>query len=280
MRKTIVIAGLGLIGGSLALALRGFEGCRLVGVDTDRDTLEFAREHSFVNEATQDAQVALGNADLVFLCLRPEGIVRFMEEHAGHFKAGAVITDVAGIKSAIVAAAERLPETVEFLGGHPMAGKEKSGIRNADGRLFRGAHYIVTPSEKTSSATLFLMERIARHMGCLDLVQTTPERHDERIAYTSQVMHVIAAAICDDQVLFDCRGFEGGSFRDCTRVAALDVPLWTELFSMNTGALCGVLSRLEDNLRLYRETLERGDREELREKLTYSSERKRHMILE
>ncbi|SMC76259.1 prephenate dehydrogenase [Papillibacter cinnamivorans] len=280
MGKTIVIIGLGLIGGSMAMALRGFEDSRLVGVDTDPETLRFAVERGAVDEAAENAETVLGRADLVFLCLRPEGIIRFMEKYAGQFRSGAVVTDVAGIKGAIVAAARCLPDTVEFIGGHPMAGRETSGIQNADGRLFRGAHYIVTPSEKTTPSALALMERIARHIGCRDLVQTKPEEHDEIIAYTSQVMHVMAVAICDDPVLFRCRGFEGGSFRDCTRVAALDVPLWTELFSLNAGALTGVLSRLEGSLKAYREALETGDRESLSEKLRYSSDRKRHMNLE
>lgn len=280
MGKTIVIVGLGLIGGSIAMALRGFEDSRLIGVDMNPETLRFAAERGITDETTADAEAALKEADVIFLCLRPEGIIRFMKEHAAHFCAGTLITDVAGVKEAVVKAACCLPDTVEFIGGHPMAGKETSGIQNADGRLFQGAHYIITPSEENTPPNLALMERIARHIGCRDLVRTTPEEHDEIIAYTSQVMHVMAVAICDDPILFHCRGFEGGSFRDCTRVAALDVPLWTELFSLNTGALSGVLSRLEDSLRAYREALETGDREKLSDKLRYSSDRKRRMNLE
>ena len=109
---------------------------------------------------------------------------------------------------------------------------------------------------------------------------TTPEEHDAIIAYTSQLMHIIAVATCDDEDLFRCKGFEGGSFRGCTRVAALDVPLWTELFTMNAPALCRCIRTLEDNLCAYREVLERGDREQLVEKLTASARRKRKMNLE
>ena len=124
------------------------------------------------------------------------------------------------------------------------------------------------------------MERMAQHMGFRDVVNTTPEQHDAIIAYTSQVMHVMAVAVCDDPDLFSCKGFEGGSFRDCTRVAALDVPLWSELFSLNAPALTKVIRRLEDNLRAYREVLEAGDTETLTEKLRYSSDRKRQMNIE
>ena len=117
-------------------------------------------------------------------------------------------------------------------------------------------------------------------MGFRDVVNTTPEHHDAIIAYTSQVMHIMAVAVCDDPDLFGCKGFEGGSFRDCTRVAALDVPLWTELFSMNAPALCKVIRNLEDNLRAYREVIESGDTGALADKLTWSANRKRKMNLE
>ena len=127
-----------------------------------------------------------------------------------------------------------------------MAGTEFSGIQHALPNMFQGAHYILTPDEGTQPEHLALMERVARHLGCADVVRTTPEHHDAIIAYTSQLMHVVAVAVCDDPDLFDCRGYEGGSFRDCTRVAALDVPLWTELFSLNAPALTAVIRRLED----------------------------------
>lgn len=280
MEKKIAVIGLGLIGGSIALALRGFEDAILIGVDTDEQTLRCAVERGAADRVTANAEAALREADLIFLCLHPGGILRFLKEHAHQFRPGALVTDVCGIKTAIVEAAKALPEGVSFIGGHPMAGREKSGIGNADAKLFHGAHYILTPEPGTDPGHIGLMRRIAGHMGCKDLVETTAERHDRLIAYTSQIMHIMAAAVCDDPALFDCRGFEGNSFRDCTRVAALDVPLWTELFSFNAPALCGMIARLEDNLRAYRETLEAGDVRRLTEKLAYSSDRKRRMNLE
>ena len=137
-----------------------------------------------------------------------------------------------------------------------------------------------TPRTESAPEHVALMERMADYMGFRDVVNTTPEKHDAIIAYTSQVMHVMAVAVCDDPDLFECKGFEGGSFRDCTRVAALDVPLWSELFSLNAPALTKVIRRLEENLRAYREVLEAGDSDTLEEKLTYSSHRKRQMNVE
>ena len=280
MKKQIAIIGLGLIGGSMAMALRGFEDFEIVGVDTDPATLDFAAAHGVADRLTSDGAAAIAEADVVYLCLHPRGIVDFLSAHRGDFRPGSLVTDVCGIKTAVVDAAAVLPPEVDFIGGHPMAGKETSRIFHADGKLFRGAHYILTPRPGHRPEHLDLLRRIASYIGCRDVVETTTQKHDAIIAYTSQVMHIMAVAVCDDPDLFECRGFEGGSFRDCTRVAALDVPLWTQLFSMNAPALTKVIRNLEDNLRAYRQVLEAGDTAALTQKLAWSADRKRHMDLE
>ena len=280
MNRTIAIIGLGLIGGSMAMALRGFEDFEIVGVDTDPATLDFAAAHGVADRLTSDGPAAIAEADVVYLCLHPRGIVDFLSAHRLDFRPSSLVTDVCGIKTAVVDAAAVLPDEVDFIGGHPMAGKETSRIFHADGKLFRGAHYILTPRPGHRPEHLDLLRRVAGYIGCRDVVETTTQKHDAIIAYTSQVMHIMAVAVCDDPDLFECRGFEGGSFRDCTRVAALDVPLWTQLFSMNAPALTKVIRNLEDNLRAYRQVLESGDTDALTRKLAWSADRKRHMDLE
>ena len=277
--KKLVYVGLGLIGGSMAIASRGFEDYEVIGLDVSEPTLRFAAEHGVADRVTGDAGI-LKEADVTFLCLHPQGIVRFLTEHKDDFKPGSLVTDVCGIKTAIMAAAQVLPPEVDFIGCHPMAGKETSGVENADGGLFRNAHFILTPRGSSTPGHMALMERLGAHIGFRDVVRTTPEEHDAIIAYTSQVMHIMAVAVCDDPDLFTCKGFEGGSFRDCTRVAALDVPLWTQLFSMNAPALVKVIQTLEDNLRSYREVIESGNVEALCHKLAASAARKRKMNLE
>jgi prephenate dehydrogenase len=276
----IAVIGLGLIGGSLAMALKGFEGAVITGVVRSRSTLDLAVERQVCDRVTLDPVEAIRDADVVWLCMQPQPILDFIREHRDHFKPGALVTDVCGVKTAVMEAARALPEQVDFIGCHPMAGKETSKLENAEATLFRNAHLILTPRPENDSAHIALMERMGAYMGFRDVVKTTPERHDAIIAYTSQIMHIMAVAVCDDPDLFECKGFEGGSFRDCTRVAALDVPLWTQLFSLNAPALTRVIQRLEDNLRSYRQVLEAGDREKLAEKLTWSSQRKRQMNLE
>lgn len=280
MSRTVAIIGLGLIGGSMALALKGFDDFSVVGVDVSQPTLRYAREHGVAEWVTDRAAEVLPEADLVVLALHPNGIVRFLEQYRDCFKAGALLCDVCGVKTSIVAAARVLPDTVDFIGCHPMAGTEFSGIEHAFGALFQGAHFIITPQADSKAEHVALLEQLAAHIGCSDVYKTTPEEHDALIAYTSQVMHLIAVAVCDDPMLFTCKGFEGSSFRGCTRVAALDVGLWTELFSMNRPALLGAMDTLLENLQAYRDTLATGDGAKLAEKLAFSAQRKRKLNLE
>ncbi|MEA4814805.1 MAG: prephenate dehydrogenase/arogenate dehydrogenase family protein [Oscillospiraceae bacterium] len=279
MRKAVIV-GLGLIGGSIAQALRGFEDFKVVGTDKSPEVCYRALERGLIDEIGENTEDAIASADVVYLCMDPRGIIDMLAKLRDTFRPGALVTDVGGIKGAIMDGATVLPESVDFIGSHPMAGKETSGVENADAAIFAGAHYIITPRENSRPQNIALLRRMAAHMKFRDVVVTTPKEHDAIIAYTSQVMHILAVSVCDDPDLFRCRGFEGGSFRGCTRVAALDVPLWTELFSMNASALCSVIKTLEVNLRAYRETIESGDTERLAEKLAYSAGRKKKMNLE
>ena len=277
--KRFVIVGLGLIGGSMALALKGFEDFEIVGVDVSEPTLRFAREHGVADVVTNQAREAVEGADVVLLALHPQGILDFLEEHRGSFKAGCLVTDVCGVKSAVMEGAKCLPPQVDFIGCHPMAGTEFSGVEHAFAEMFQGSHLILTPREDSTEEHLALLERLARHIGCQDVVRTTPGQHDAILAYTSQMMHIIAVSVCDDPSLFACKGYEGSSFRGCTRVAALDVGLWTQLFSLNAPALVGCLDTLIGNLGAYREAIASRDREALAGKLAWSADRKRKMDL-
>ena len=279
MKKTLAIIGLGLIGGSLAIALKGFEDYEIVGVDVSQPTLRYAAEHGVGDRVTERAEEVLPQADVVALALHPQGIVDFLAQYREQFKPGALVWDVCGIKTAILEAAAVLPDTVDFIGCHPMAGTEFSGVEHAFGEMFQNSHFLMVPRTGSKPEHMALLERLAAYIGCKDVCRTTPEAHDALIAYTSQVMHIIAVAVCDDPDLFSCRGFEGSSFRGCTRVAALDVGLWTQLFSLNRPALLTVLDRLLDNLQSYRDALASGDRQALADKLARSAARKRQMEL-
>ena len=280
-QKRILVVGLGLIGGSLALALQGFEDYEVVGAVRSQTTYDKAAARHVADRVTFDHAAELPGADVVVLCQDPAGIIGFLRDNRERFKPGALVWDVCGVKTAVMAAAEQyLPEGVDFIGCHPMAGKEVSGIDNAEGTLFRNTHFIVTPGPRATQEHLELLRRMAEYCRFGDVIQTTPERHDEMIAYTSQLMHIIAVSVCDNDELFSCKGFEGGSFRDCTRVAALDPAMWTQLFTLNASAIAKVAGALEERMRQYRLAIENNDREALHTMLAQASGRKKQIDLE
>ncbi len=279
MKKTIAIVGLGLIGGSLAGALKGFEDFRILGIVRRQETAEYALDHGFVDEVTLDAKAGLAQADVTVLSATPDGIMAFLEEHHSDFQPGSLVTDVCGVKTAVLEKAKLLPQSVDFIGSHPMAGTEFAGIENALPNLFRGSNWIMVPRAESKSEHKALIRRMAHYVGCQDVREITPERHDAIIAYTSQLMHIVALSVCDDADLFLCRGYEGSSFRDVTRVAALDPDMWSDLMSLNAPALTEVIRRLEENLHAYRIALTNRDTERLHAKLAYSSNRKRRINL-
>lgn len=273
----IMFVGLGLIGGSMALALRGWPDAELYAVDTDDRTRFEALNCGAVRAAWKTAAEApLETMDLTVLCLHPDAACRFVVEHAARLRAGSILTDVCGVKRPLKEAIDTLPSRpFIYLGGHPMAGRERGGFESADADLFRGSHYILTPDESVPESSVRLMKALAMFMGCADVVLSDPASHDERIAYTSQLMHVMALALCDQHLLFDSYGFEGGSFRGATRVAALDPKLWCELFWANRETLADLTDELTGKLSDYSTLLRGGDRQALLDRLTVSSDRKK-----
>lgn len=272
----IAFIGLGLIGGSMAKALRGFDGMETVCVDRDEKTRVALLSEGVASAVYADAKDApIERASLIVLCLHPEGCVRFLKEHGARVRPGTVVTDVCGVKRPVFAAArEGLAPGAHFVGGHPMAGKECGGYENASASLFCGAHYIVVTEGDEDAQAVALVERMALSMGCADIIRTDPLTHDRRIAYTSQMMHVLAVAICEQEALFLSYGFEGGSFRGTTRVAALDAALWTDLFWRNRDVLADETQELIEKLSDY-VALQRGDsKEALHARLHSASERK------
>ncbi len=273
----ILFVGLGLIGGSMALALCGSPELALYAVDSDEYIRVEALRRGAVRACWADAAEApLGEMDVTVVCLHPLAAARFVSEQAARLAPGSLLTDVCGVKRPMCEAVAALgPHAFDYLGGHPMAGRERGGFANASADLFRGAHYILTPDETTPPERVELMRRLATYMGCCDVVLSTPQEHDERIGYTSQLMHVMALALCDQRLLFDSYGFEGGSFRGATRVAALDPKLWCELFWANRETLAGLTDELAQRLSEYSALLRGGDREALLSRLTASSDRKK-----
>lgn len=276
-RYTVGVVGLGLMGGSFAKAMRGYKDCRILGMDSDENTRRGAVADGTVLEAfsPEDAMHMLPRCDVVMIALYPKAAIDFLRQVAMHCKAGAVVTDMVGIKTGMQnAAKECLPDTVHFVGGHPMAGRAKSGLSAADADLFRDCNYILTDAEQADPHALACVLDIIRYIGAGRITYATADRHDQMIAYTSQMAHVLAAAISLHPYMADSPGFDGGSFADLTRVARLNDAMWSELFIMNRKPLVETLALLEGKLQRLRQAIEQEDVETLRADLRLSSAQK------
>ena len=237
----IGIRGMGLIGGSFEKAFQ-------------------KAGHSVVN--LKDASSAtIGGCELVIVCLPPLMVAPWIQEHANDFAAGTLITDAAGVKGVVCPVLEGLARTAKwtYVGGHPMAGKERSGYANADADLYKGASMIFTPFDFTPAAAVEKLKEIFSEIGFARFVVTDPKHHDEMIAYTSQLAHVVSSAYIRDELAAKHLGFSAGSYQDMTRVATVDPDIWTDLFLSNKEALDAVLSRLISRLGEYRDAI-RGEK--------------------
>jgi prephenate dehydrogenase len=276
MGFTVTIIGLGLMGSSFARAIRGFRDARLIGVDTDTSSLHSALCAGWVDEAYEDAKEAVRQSDVCVLATYPRAAIHDLRALALDFKPGSVITDLCGVKRPLVQTAQSLPSSVSFVGGHPMAGREAWGHENATAELFRGANYILTPVCASEQA-VSLIRQMVTYIGA-HVTICTPETHDRMIAYTSQLAHILASALTNTADYLESVGYEGGSFRDLTRVATLNAHMWAELFVLNQDALCGCLDTLIANLMCLKDHIARSEEADIACALFDSSRQKKQYI--
>ena len=267
---TVGIVGLGLIGGSFAKAATR-AGHRVAAWNRTRATSERAvADGAAAAVLEEDMTSTAGRPDLYLVSLPPDAVVPWIDAHQFAFKSGAVVVDATGVKGTICAALRKYaydgtPWT--FVGGHPMAGKEVSGYANATPDLFADASMILTPYPSCGRGPLDMLEAFFRELGFGRVVFTTPEHHDEMIALTSQLAHVVSSAYIQDPLAKDHAGFSAGSFYDMTRVARLNPDIWTELFLDNRAALSSVLGGLVERLAAFKAALDAEDAPRLRELL-------------
>lgn len=238
---TIGIRGLGLIGGSFEKA--------------------FLRAGHNVLDLKNASGAVIRSCSVVVVCLPPRLVVPWILRHAGDFADNAIVTDAAGVKSSICDALRDVAAKSKwsFVGGHPMAGKECSGYANSTPDLFLRASMIFTPYGFTPESAVERLRRLFAEIGFERIVVTTPAHHDEMIAYTSQLAHVVSSAYVRDVLSREHAGYSAGSFQDMTRVASVDPDMWTDLFLYNADALGAVLERLTARLEEYRDAIRAGD---------------------
>ncbi|MCL2694938.1 MAG: prephenate dehydrogenase [Clostridiales bacterium] len=267
MDKTIGVIGLGLIGGSLAKAIKANTTHTVYGMDKRQEVMEIALRQNAMDAALTPA--LYDKCDMLLLALYPTDIISFVKDNIGSFKKGVVIVDCAGVKGNIC---EALSEWVAghgmyFIGGHPMQGIEKTGFESSYSHLFDGATMILCKDRFTNLIALKAAEVLFTSLGFMKVTITEAGEHDKIIAFTSQLAHVVSNAYIKSDIAPKHMGFTAGSYKDLTRVAWLNEELWTELFFENKENLTAEIEGLADRLRDYANALREGDKEGMKRML-------------
>lgn len=258
--KTVGIIGLGIIGGSLAECIQTKTDIKVLGRDTDPDTMRAALGSGAVDgELTSDK---FKECEMVIIALYPVAAVKVLAEIAPMIRKGAVVIDCCGIKREICKLGAELARKYgfTFIGGHPMAGRECWGFESAKATLFDGASMIITPAPDENKV---LVERVGDFfldIGFGKITKTTPDDHDRIIACTSQLAHVLSSSYIRSDTAAEHEGLSAGSFRDMTRVAALNDVMWSEIFLLNKDYLLNEIDGLIAHLSEYRDAIAADDR--------------------
>lgn len=273
--KRILIVGLGLLGGSYARGLKRF-GFHISAITKEQSSIDFALKEGIIDEGSTEIDARMiGEADLVIFALYPHVFVEWIAENQGLLKSGALITDVTGVKRSIVYKIQDiLRPDVEFVAAHPMAGREVSGVKNSTDKLFIGANYIVTPTEKNTPEAVQTCLELGRLLGFSNVTTLSPEEHDEMIGFLSQLTHCIAVTLmtCNDKE--NMEKFTGDSFRDLTRIARINDQMWSELFVANKEALLEQMNLFINKFNDLKTMLEIEDIDGMRQMMRQSTERR------
>ena len=273
--KKILIVGLGLLGGSYAKVLKRF-GFHISAITLEQSSIDYAIKENIIDEgSTELDERIIGEADLVIFALYPHVFVEWIEKNQRLLKSGALITDVTGVKRSIVyQIQDMLRQDVEFVAAHPMAGREVSGVQNSSDKMFFGANYIVTPTEKNTPQAIQTCIELGRLLGFSNVTTLSPEEHDEMIGFLSQLTHCIAITLmtCNDKE--NMEKFTGDSFRDLTRIARINEYMWSELFIANKDVLIDQMDMFIKKFNDLKDMLEKEDVEGMREMMRHSTKRR------
>ena len=273
--KKILIVGLGLLGGSYARILKRF-GFHISAITKEQSSIDYALREGIIDEGSAELdEKMIGEADIVIFALYPHIFVEWIKNNQHFFKSGALITDVTGVKCSIVyKVQEMLRSDVEFIAAHPMAGREVSGVENSTDKMFAGANYIVTPTDKNTPEAIETCMELGRLLGFSNVTTLSPEEHDEMIGFLSQLTHCIAITLmtCNDKE--NMEKFTGDSFRDLTRIARINDLMWSELFVENKSALLEQMNLFMDKFNELKSMLENEDIDGMRKMMRHSTQRR------
>lgn len=276
MDNKILIVGLGLIGGSYAKGLTK-NGYEVYAYNRNIDSINYAKNNGIIVDGTNEiTKEFLSQFDRIIFAIYPKIFKEYIDKYGNFIKDGAIISDVTGVKSSIVDYIQgKISPRVEFIPAHPMAGKEVTGVENADENIFKNANYIITPTDKNTDEGITFAKEIGEKLGFRKISILSPKEHDEMIAFLSQLTHCIAVSLMtckDSEYLVD---YTGDSFRDLTRIANINENMWAELFLMNKEALLKEIDSFIEHMSNLRDYIFNDNEEKIKEMMRISTARRK-----
>ncbi len=271
----ITVVGLGVMGGGYAMSLSK-KGYTVKAITLHQGDIDYALEKGMIAYGTTVVEEQLiKESDLIVFAIYPDAFIEWIKEYGHLIEKGTLITDVTGVKCHIVDTIQALlPEGVEFIAAHPMAGRERSGVHFADDAVFRNANFIVTPTEKNTKEAIDFAMALGEELGFARISILSPTEHDNMIAYLSQLTHIIAVTLMTANSTPNMEKYTGDSFRDLTRIAKINDKMWSELFMENREILLSHMDAFIDEFCAFRTMLAQGECEGMREKMRLSTARR------
>ena len=259
----VLIVGLGLIGGAYAYRLKN-KGYTVYATDLNEESIAYAKEHSYIDDGSLEASDFIKDVDMVILSIYPQAILEFLKKYSKCFKENQIITDVCGVKSSFVLEATKLSKPAIYCSHHPMAGREKSGVKYSKECKFEGANFLITPTRETSYKTVEILRKLGTDLGFKRITAMDIYEHDKMIGFTSQLAHAIAVSLVNsDNNPDNTKKYIGDSYRDLTRIAMINDTLWSELFLENKENLVKHINCFQKNLDELKYALMNDDKETL-----------------
>lgn len=274
--KKILIVGLGLIGGSYALKLKE-KGYEVGTITLKQEDIDYAIKNNIIDHGQINVNKEyLDNFDVIVFALYPKVLLDWLKVNHSHIKKGTILTDVTGVKSSIVYEIEDIikDDNIHFVAAHPMAGKEVYGVINASTDLFKNANYIVTPTNNSDLEAIELVCDLGKQLDFMKISILSPEKHDEMIAYLSQLTHCIAITLMTCKDSENLKDYTGDSFRDLTRIANINENMWSELFLMNKKELLNQMNLFINEFNKLRQFIENEDENQIKEMMKLSTLRR------
>ena len=272
----ILIVGLGLIGGSYAKALTR-AGYDVYAIDKSLEPIVYALDMGLIKDGWNTVNEEIVKSyDFIIFALYPNTFIKWIKEYKSYLKEGSIITDVTGVKTSVVYEIEKELEglNIDFIPSHPMAGREVCGIRNADDSIFEGANFIITPLKTNRPKNISEVEELGEILGFKKVSILSPEKHDEMIAYLSQLTHAIAITLMNENNSHNLKDYTGDSFRDLTRIANINDEMWSELFLMNKDKLLEQMDSFIKEFTELENAIRNDDVAKIKEKMKTSSIRR------